>query len=124
MSISVRVGKECRRMRKDSCRAGMSFVLSLAFSAFYGFIIYKAIGFLYAIGDDVIMRDIASGAFTGRPDGHLIFVKYALGFILSRFYLLNPQVDWYGFFMAGTLFLALAVILYRGLSARPTMVYS
>lgn len=123
MSISVRVGKECRRMRKDSCRAGMSFVLSLAFSAFYGFIIYKAIGFLYAIGDDVIMRDIASGAFTGRPDGHLIFVKYALGFILSRFYLLNPQVDWYGFFMAGTLFLALAVILYRGLSAKKEILW-
>lgn len=104
-------------MRKDSYGAGLSLVISLVLSAFYGFAVYKAMGFVYAIGDDVIMRDIVSGAFAGRPDGHVIFMKYALGFILSRFYLLNNSVDWYGFFMAGTLFLALAMLLYRGLSA-------
>lgn len=78
-------------------------------------------GFVYAIADDVIMRDIASGAFTGTPDGHLIFVQYALGWLISRLYLINRSVDWYGFFMAGALFLSLAAILYRGLAAEKSL---
>lgn len=110
-------------MRKDRCKAGLSLVASLVLSVLYGFAVYKAIGFVYAIGDDVIMRDIVSGAFLGKPDGHVIFMKYILGFALSRLYLLNNHVDWYGFFMAGVLFLALAVILYRGLSAGKSLLW-
>ena len=67
------------------------------------------------------MRDIASGAFTGTPGGHLIFVQYALGWLISRLYLINRSVDWYGFFMAGALFLSLAAILYRGLAAEKSL---
>lgn len=37
----------------------------------------------------------------------------ALGWLISRLYLINRSVDWYGFFMAGALFLSLAAILYR-----------
>lgn len=110
-------------MRKDGCRTGISLALSLVISAVCGFAVYRAAGFVYAIGDDVIMRDIVSGAFTGRPDGHLIFIKYALGYVLSRLYLLNNQADWYGFFMAGTLFLALAAVLYRGLSEKKGIIW-
>ena len=29
--------------------------------------------------DDAQMRAIASGAFTGHTDGHLVFMKYVLG---------------------------------------------
>ncbi len=110
-------------MRKDRYGAGLSLAASLVLSVFCGFAVYAAMGFVYAIGDDVIMRDIVSGAFTGKPDGHAIFMKYALGFVLSRFYLFNNHIDWYGFFMAGTLFLALAVILYRGLSAEKSLLW-
>ncbi len=105
-------------MKKGRYGSGISPIVSLVLSMLCGLAVYKSMGFVYAIGDDVIMRDIVSGAFTGRPDGHVIFMKYVLGFTLSRFYLLNNQVDWYGFFIAGTLFLALAAILYRGLSAK------
>ncbi len=90
---------------------------ALVLSFLCGLLVYHSMGFLYAIGDDVIMRDIASGAFTGTPDGHLVFVRYILGFVLSRLYLLNGKADWYGFLMAGAIFLGLSAILYRGLSA-------
>lgn len=89
---------------------------ALAISFLCGLVVFHITGFIYAIADDVIMRDIASGAFSGKPDGHLIFVRYVLGFLLSRLYLLNGNIDWYGFFMAGCLFLGLAAVLYRGLS--------
>lgn len=104
-------------MKENRNRVGIALAVSLVLSFLCGFVIYRTTGFVYAIADDLIMRDIASGAFTGTPDGHLIFIQYALGWCISRLYLLNRNVDWYGFFMAGVLFLGLAAVLYRGLSA-------
>ncbi len=105
-------------MRKDRGKALVALGVSLGIACLCGVLLYGTTGFIYAIADDVIMRDIASGAFTGTPDGHLIFVRYVLGFLLSRLYLVNDAIDWYGFFMAGCLLLALAVILYRGLAMK------
>lgn len=105
-------------MKENRNRVGIALAVSLVLSFLCGFAIYHSMGFVYAIADDVIMRDIASGAFTGTPDGHLIFMQYALGWCISRLYLVNPSVDWYGFFMAGVLFLGLSAVLYRGLAAR------
>ena len=107
-------------MKKQTVRTGAALAVSVLLALIYAVIVYKGTGFLYAIADDVIMRDIASGAFTGTPDGHLIFIRYVLGFCISRLYMLNRTVDWYGFFMAGALFLGLAAVLYRGLSGEKT----
>ena len=104
-------------MRENRKRTGAAAAASVLLAFIFGLAVYQTMGFVYAIADDVIMRDIASGAFTGTPDGHLIFVQYALGWLISRLYLINRSVDWYGFFMAGALFLSLAAILYRGLAA-------
>lgn len=101
-------------------RTGAALAVSVLLALLYAAVVYKGTGFIYAIADDVIMRDIASGAFTGSPDGHLIFIRYVLGFCISRLYMLNRTVDWYGFFMAGSLFLGLAAVLYRGLSKEKT----
>ena len=92
-------------MRETVKRTGAALAASVLLAFVCGWLVYQTTGFVYAIADDVIMRDIASGAFTGTPDGHLIFIQYGLGFLISRFYLLNGQVDWYGFFLAGALFL-------------------
>lgn len=104
-------------MREKRYQIWPGMFASLVLSAVCGILVYRVTGFTYAIADDVIMRDIASGAFTGTPDGHLIFIQYALGFAVSRLYLLNQNVDWYGFILAGVLFLGLAAVLYRGLTA-------
>ena len=108
-------------MRENRKRTGAAAAASVLLAFIFGLAVYQTMGFVYAIADDVIMRDIASGAFTGTPDGHLIFVQYALGWLISRLYLINRSVDWYGFFMAGALFLSLAAILYRGLAAEKSL---
>ena len=104
-------------MNRVTKRTGAAWTASVLLAFICGLAVYRSMGFVYAIADDVIMRDIASGAFTGTPDGHLIFVQYALGWLLSRLYLVNRTVDWYGFFMAGAMFFSLAAVLYRGLAA-------
>jgi len=108
-------------MKENRNRVGIAFAVSLVLSFLCGIAVYQSMGFVYAIADDVIMRDIVSGAFTGTPDGHLIFVQYVLGWIISRLYMLNRSVDWYGFFMAGAVFMGLAVVLYRGLARRKSI---
>ena len=80
-------------MREKRYQIWPGMFASLVLSAVCGILVYRVTGFTYAIADDVIMRDIASGAFTGTPDGHLIFIQYALGFAVSRLYLLNQNVD-------------------------------
>lgn len=67
----------------------------------------------YAINDDVAMKNIASGVISGTPDGHLIFIKYALGYIISVLYRLYDGIDWYGSFMIGVMLLCTVMILKR-----------
>lgn len=108
-------------MKKRSVKAGAALAASVFLVFICGIAMYQTMGFVYAIADDVIMRDIASGAFTGTPDGHLIFVKYALGLVISCMYTWNSSVDWYGFFMTGVIFLSLAAVIYRGLSGQRSL---
>lgn len=110
-------------MRKSRKGTVIGLAVSFVIAFLCGLAVFHITGFIYAIADDVIMRDIASGAFSGAPDGHLIFVQYALGFFLSRIYLYNGNVDWYGFFMAGSLFLGLAAVLHRGLFTERSLLW-
>lgn len=108
-------------MKRDGCRHAIALLAALVCSFVTYFIIYRVFGFSYVIGDDILMRDIASGAFTGTPNGHLIFIQYVLGFLISRLYMLNRSVDWYGFLLVGAMFLGITGILYRGFAARKSL---
>lgn len=44
------------------------------------------------------MRAIASGALTGKPDAHLVYMKYMLGKVIVLFYKLFPKYNCYGIF--------------------------
>lgn len=62
--------------------------------------------------DDSRMRDIASGAMTGEPDGHLIFILYPLGFLISCLYKIFPFIPWYIFFEYLVIYISLCIVLY------------
>lgn len=49
----------------------------------------------YEVSDDFVMELIASGAFSGRPDGHLMFCSYIWGQLLTVLYRLLPGISWY-----------------------------
>ena len=93
-----------------------SIIISFFTASIYYMIVYKCFPMVYAINDDVAMRDIASGAFSGEPDAHLIFMKYVLGVLLSGIYRIFPGYDWYGILMTGLIVLCLGIFVYRGLS--------
>lgn len=111
------------RRAGTKARMGIAFFISFLIAFAYFSFVYQKIPFIYDINDDVAMRNVASGVITGEPDGHLIFIKYALGFLISGMYKMLPGWDWYGIFMTGTILLALTVVLYRGIEAEKSFVW-
>lgn len=60
--------------------------------------------------DDVEMSSIVSGAYTGHPDGRLVFVQPLVSFPISWMYRFVPGVPWYGLALYATIAVALVVI--------------
>ncbi len=55
--------------------------------------------FYYDLNDDVFMRNVMSGAYTGMPDGHNVQTLYILGAFISLLYKLYRALPWYGIFL-------------------------
>lgn len=72
---------------------------------------------VYYLNDDVTMRSIVSGACTGVPDGHAVYMKYPLTGSLAVLYSLMQRlhlfVPWFDLFLGGCILLAGAGILAR-----------
>lgn len=45
--------------------------------------------------DDVMMLLFASGAYTGFPEAHLVYINYLYGLLLVGLYTLLPGIEWY-----------------------------
>lgn len=55
--------------------------------------------FYYDMNDDVLMKDIMSGVYSGTPDGHNMQTLYILGAFISLLYRLCRSIPWYGLFL-------------------------
>lgn len=55
--------------------------------------------FYYDLNDDVLMKDIMAGVYTGTPDGHNMQTLYILGAFISLWYRLCRNFPWYGLFL-------------------------
>lgn len=59
--------------------------------------------FYYDLNDDVVIKNIISGAYTGTPEGHTLQLLYPLGRLLSLLYRVVPAFPWYALFLVGCL---------------------
>ena len=61
------------------------------------------IGFIYDfyfdLNDDVMIKDIMAGVYTGTPEAHNMQTYYVLGVFVSLFYKLYRNAPWYGLFL-------------------------
>ena len=55
--------------------------------------------FYYDLNDDVLIKDIMAGVYTGTPEAHNMQTLYVLGFFVSLCYRLCRNVPWYGLFL-------------------------
>ena len=71
--------------------------------------------FYYDLNDDVLIKDILSGAYTGTPDAHSIQMLYPISFIISLFYKIIPTLPWLAIFLCGAHGLCFYLIAKRSL---------
>ena len=66
--------------------------------------------YYFDLNDDVTMKDILSGIYTGTPAGHNIQMLYPISAFISLFYRVYRGLDWYGIFLCFLQYLCVFVI--------------
>lgn len=69
--------------------------------------------FYYDLNDDMVIKDILSGAYTGNPSGYTNQVLYPLGWLISGVYRLLPGMPIWGLFLCACFGVCLWMITYR-----------
>ena len=72
--------------------------------------------FYFDLNDDVLMKDILSGAYTGTPAGHNIQMLYPISAFIALLYRVYRGLDWYGIFLCALQFLCVYLVSSRALS--------
>ena len=69
--------------------------------------------FFYDLNDDVLIKDILSGAYTGTPSGYNNQMMYPISVLIAVMYRLIPSVPWYGVMLMTGLAISVIIIVYR-----------
>ena len=69
--------------------------------------------FYYDLNDDMVIKDILSGAYSGTPSGYTNQILYPLGWLISGLYLLLPKVPVFGIFLCVCFGLCFLLMNYR-----------
>ncbi len=72
--------------------------------------------YFYDLNDDVLMKDILAGVYTGTPEGHNIQMLYLVSEFISLFYKAVRGLPWYGLFLCFCHFGCFFLILSRSLT--------
>ncbi len=86
-------------MRKSKCKPQLNTVFSLAMVVFLFLALSLRFDFCYDLNDDVLIKDIVSGAYTGTPNAHSIQMLYPLSLLISLLYRIIPVLPWQGIFL-------------------------
>ena len=54
--------------------------------------------FYYELNDDVLIKDILAGVYTGRPDAHNNQMMYPISFLITMLYGMTKNIPWFGIF--------------------------
>ncbi len=100
-------------MKKTHANAGfiISVLTILAAMLVTGF----AGDYFFDLNDDVLMKDILSGAYTGVPEGHNIQMLYPISLFISVLYRIGTNIDWYGIFLCFIQYFCFFLIVYKSL---------
>lgn len=72
--------------------------------------------YYFELNDDMLIKDILSGAYTGRPEGRNIQMLFPVGFFISIFYLGIKSADWFGLFLCGCQYLCFFLLVKRSVA--------
>lgn len=85
-------------------------LLALGVTILFGIVLAYFVDFYYDINDDLLIKDILAGVYTGTPSGYNIQMLYPISRLISFFYEVVPSLPWYGLFLCGGHFLCIFLI--------------
>lgn len=65
---------------------------------------------VFYLNDDITMRSILSGAYTGVPDGHAVYMQYPLTGLLALLYRMLPSCPWMDIFFCGCILICMILV--------------
>lgn len=72
--------------------------------------------YCFDLNDDVLMKDILAGVYTGTPAGHNIQMLWPVSGFISLLYRMFPKMPCYGLFLCLCQYGSIALVVCRGLS--------
>lgn len=103
-------------LKKNECGILAMAAAALAFGA-----AALAFDFYYDLNDDVLMKDILAGVYTGMPEGHNIQMHWPVSAFISLLYRIARPLPWYGIFLCLCHFGCFFLILRRSLTLCETL---
>lgn len=91
----------------------VNILLALCIALITWGIVAVGFDFFYDLNDDVLNKDILSGAYTGTPSGYNNQMMYPISVLIAGLYRLIPSVPWYGIMLMGGLAASVTIIAYR-----------
>ena len=72
--------------------------------------------YYYEFNDDVLMKDILAGVYTGTPEALNIQMQAPVSAIIALFYRIVPSLPWYGYFLCFMHYGCLFLLIHRAVS--------
>lgn len=101
---------------KEAVSKRQNFIISVVFLLIPMIALACRFDYYYDLNDDVLMKEILSGNYTGVPEGHNIQMLWPVSAAISLLYRIVRVVPWYGIFLCTCQFGALFLILNRSLA--------
>ena len=104
---------------KEKIKRNENKIWALGFTVLLCALVSIRFDFYYDLNDDVLMKDILAGVYTGEPESRNIQMLFPLSWFLSLLYCLAGNLPWYGMFLCGCQFLAIYLLTERMLKFFP-----
>lgn len=101
---------------KDRLRREENRILALVIVVLLGICAGVFFDYYYDLNDDVLMKDILAGVYTGVPEGHNIQMHWPVSALISLFYRVARGLPWYGLFLCFCHFGCIFLIIQRAVS--------
>lgn len=103
-------------MQSSKKRTLLNICIAAGITAVIMLLIAVLFDYYFDLNDDVFMKNILSGNYTGGPEGHNIQMLYPISALISLIYRLFRGIDVYGIFLCVCQFACVFMILVRIMS--------
>lgn len=100
-------------MGKENCRIKYNWIWIVASAVILWSVLGLCFTYYYDLNDDILIKDIISGIYTGNPDAHNNQMMYPISLMLTGLYSIWPEVAWFGLMEIGLFILSYILVGYR-----------